>query len=134
MKDRLKKLRKEIGLKQREIAERIGVSTGTVGQWESGVALPGDARIYKICKELNVREEWLREGKGEMFAPKEEPSEEEQREAQKQFIIDVFKRLTEEQQDIVLDTLRTLAAEYQKNGVVKTQTNNGTILGDMTQN
>ena len=125
MKDRLKKLRKEIGLKQREIAERIGVSTGTVGQWESGVALPGDARIYKICKELNVREEWLREGKGEMFAPKEEPSEEEKRESQKQFVIDVFKRLKPEQQDVILDVLRDLVAEYQKNGSSKRKRTTG---------
>ena len=134
MKDRLKKLRKEIGLKQREIAERIGVSTGTVGQWESGVALPGDARIYKICKEFNVREQWLRKGEGEMFEPVPEPTGEEKREAQKQFLIDVFTSLKPEQQDFILETLQSWAARTNKAQVVKTQTNNGTILGDMTQN
>ena len=75
MKDRLKKLRKVLNLKQREVAERLGITVGTVGQWESGVAVPGDARIYQLCKEYNVRREWLERGEGEMFEPK--PTEEE---------------------------------------------------------
>ncbi|MBQ9875160.1 MAG: helix-turn-helix transcriptional regulator [Thermoguttaceae bacterium] len=69
MKDRLKQLRKTLGLKQREIAERLGVATGLVGSWESGSNEPGDARIYQICKEFRVRREWLEKGEGEMFEP-----------------------------------------------------------------
>lgn len=71
MKDRLKVLRKALGLKQREVAERLEVNVGVVGDWESGRAIP-KARIIQICNEFNVRREWLERGEGEMFKDKPE--------------------------------------------------------------
>lgn len=69
MKDRLKLLRKTLGLKQREVAERLGVNVGLIGQWESGTKAVGKARIYQLCKEYDVRREWLETGAGDMFEP-----------------------------------------------------------------
>ena len=66
MKYRLKELRKVLNLKQRELAERIGVSTNEVGSWESCRKVP-DSRLRLICKEFNVRRDWLENGEGEMF-------------------------------------------------------------------
>lgn len=68
MKDRLKELRKTLDLKQREVAEKLGVRTGDVGGWESGRNIP-DSRLRLLCKEYNVRREWLESGEGEMFEP-----------------------------------------------------------------
>lgn len=73
MNERLKELRKALGYKQRELAERLGVTIGLIGNWEAGSQPISDARIYQICKEFRVRREWLVDGKGEMFEP---PSEE----------------------------------------------------------
>ena len=70
MKDRLKELRKTLDLKQREVAEKLGVRTGDVGGWESGRNIP-DSRLRLLCKEYNVRREWLETGEGEMFEPGE---------------------------------------------------------------
>ncbi len=39
--DRLKQLRKEKGLTQANLAERLGVSKGTVAMWETGKRMPG---------------------------------------------------------------------------------------------
>ena len=69
MKDRLKELRKVLDIKQREVAERLGVAVGVVGTWESGGSPIPRARIYQLCKEYNVRREWLETGVGEMFEP-----------------------------------------------------------------
>lgn len=69
MRQRLKEFRKELGLKQREIAERLGINVGVVGGWECGRDPIPDARIYQLCNEYNVNEEWLRTGKGTMFNP-----------------------------------------------------------------
>lgn len=69
MKDRLKELRKTLNLKQREVAERLGVNTGVIGTWESGGSPIPRARIYQLCHEYNVRREWLETGVGEMFEP-----------------------------------------------------------------
>lgn len=73
MKERLKELRKVFNLKQRQLAERLGVTVGLVGTWESGSAPVPKTRIYQICKEFRVRRDWLEMGEGEMMEP---PSEE----------------------------------------------------------
>lgn len=69
MKERLKELRKALNLKQRELAEKLGVTVSLVGVWESGVQPISTTRIYQICKEFRVRREWLENGVGEMFEP-----------------------------------------------------------------
>lgn len=72
MNSRIKKLRKELDLTQEKFGARISVKGNTVAQWESGRNEPPDSAITFICREFNVREEWLRNGTGEMFEP--EPS------------------------------------------------------------
>lgn len=70
MKNRIKNLRKELNLTQQEFADKIGISRGNIGAYEVGKNVPSDAVISLICREFNVREEWLRTGEGEMFKPK----------------------------------------------------------------
>lgn len=70
MKNRIKNLRKELDLTQQEFADKIGISRGNIGAYEVGKNIPSDAVISLICREFNVREEWLRTGEGEMFGPK----------------------------------------------------------------
>ena len=67
MKDRLKKLRKELDLTQQAFAEKIGMKQNTIAQYEMGRTTPSDAIIFSICREFSVNEEWLRTGEGEMF-------------------------------------------------------------------
>ena len=67
MNERLRRLRRTLDLTQQDFSDKIGVKRNTVGQWEIGRNLPIDAVILSICREFNVSEEWLREGKGEMF-------------------------------------------------------------------
>lgn len=64
---RIKKLRKELDLTQTEFATRIGSVQNTVTGYESGRRNPSAPVISLICREFNVREEWLRDGKGDMF-------------------------------------------------------------------
>lgn len=67
MKDRLKALRKSLGLTQQAFGERLGVKQNTVAQYEIGRTIPSSPIISAICKEYNVNEHWLRTGEGEMF-------------------------------------------------------------------
>ena len=70
MKDRIKKIRKELDLTQQDFADRIGIARGNVGAYEVGKNAPSDAVIALICREFNVNEEWLRTGQGEPFIQK----------------------------------------------------------------
>ena len=67
MNERIKKLRKTLGLIQQEFAENIGIKRNTVAQYEIGRNEPIDAVISLICKAYNVSESWLRDGLGPMF-------------------------------------------------------------------
>ena len=67
MNNRIKELRKSLGLNQTEFGERIGVKQGSIASYESGARTPLDAVINSICREFNVSKIWLIEGRGEMF-------------------------------------------------------------------
>ena len=67
MKDRIKEVRKAVGLTQVEYGKRLGVAGNTVTNYENGMRNPSDAIINAICREFNVNEDWLRTGSGEMF-------------------------------------------------------------------
>lgn len=65
--ERLKQLRKLQKMTQKEFGEKIGVSGDTISSIETGKVNLTDRNISLICEKFNVNEEWLREGKGEMF-------------------------------------------------------------------
>mgnify|MGYP001103122186 FL=1 len=67
MKDRIKKIRKELDLTQQKFADKLGVQRNTIAMYEMGRTLPSDAIMRSICREFNVNEDWLRTGQGEMF-------------------------------------------------------------------
>ncbi|MCI8949838.1 MAG: helix-turn-helix transcriptional regulator [Lachnospiraceae bacterium] len=74
LKDRIKKLRKELDLTQQEFADKLGVSRNNIASYETGKSNLGDTAISLICTKFNVNEEWLRDGTGEMFI-KQSPDE-----------------------------------------------------------
>ena len=69
--ERIKQLRKELGLTQEKFADRIGLKRNSVALIELGRET-SDQTIFAICREFRVNEEWLRTGAGEMFIPSPE--------------------------------------------------------------
>ncbi len=75
MNERIKLLRKTLGLNQRDFGERIGISDPAVSKIEKGINMPSEQTIRSICREFNVDYFWLTEGIGsEMFIEKETDS------------------------------------------------------------
>ena len=70
MHERIKELRKALGLTQQKFADGMGVKQNTIAQYESGRNAPIDAVVTLICRTYGVNETWLRTGEGEMFQPK----------------------------------------------------------------
>lgn len=64
MKERLKKLRKKLGLSQEEFGRQIGIGKTAVSKLETGENSPSEQTIMLICKEFNINEVWLRTGEG----------------------------------------------------------------------
>lgn len=66
--ERLKELRKALKLSQAAFGDKIGIKQSTMGDIESGKNKLSERNFEAICRVFNVNPEWLREGKGEMFA------------------------------------------------------------------
>lgn len=67
MNERIKELRKSLGLSQEAFAERLGLKGSAVSHLESGRRNITNQNIVAICREFGVNEEWLRTGSGDMF-------------------------------------------------------------------
>lgn len=75
MKDRIKKIRKELDLTQQEFSGKIGSTQNIVANYETGRRNPSASVINNICKTFNINENWLRTGEGEMFVELTEDEE-----------------------------------------------------------
>lgn len=64
MNERIKELRKELGLSQESFGERLKITKASVSRIESGINNPSDQTIKLICSEFHVNENWLRTGDG----------------------------------------------------------------------
>ena len=67
MNERIKELRKALGLTQQDFADRIGSVQNTITGYETGRRAPSNQVVALICREFNVNENWLRTGEGQMF-------------------------------------------------------------------
>ena len=56
MQDRIKALRKSLGLTQKDFGERIGVQANTITSYESGVRTPNNSMILAICREYEEKD------------------------------------------------------------------------------
>ena len=46
----IKAARVNAGLSQKEVADRLGVSNKTIGNWENGITYPPADKIQEICE------------------------------------------------------------------------------------
>ena len=65
--ERVRLLRKELGLNQAQFAEKIGLKQAAIGLYENNQRGVADRIILLICEKYSVREEWLRDGIEPMF-------------------------------------------------------------------
>lgn len=56
---RIKELREEKGLSQKKLAEALGVSPGTIGNWESGIREPNFDMVTKVAEFFQVTVDYL---------------------------------------------------------------------------
>ena len=104
--DRIRHIRKVLGLKQGEFAKQIGLTQTALSMIELGKVVLTDKNIKLICATFAVDEIWLRTGKGEMFGPAS-PYENE--------LLEIFGKLTADTQEFILDMARNLLKRQEKN-------------------
>ncbi len=73
--ERIKTLRKVLGLTQEEFGKRIGRTKSAIATYEAGKREPDQTVLLLLEKEFNVNPGWLLEGKGEIFIDRYIPIE-----------------------------------------------------------
>lgn len=107
MKDRLKQLRKSLGLTQREFGEKIGMGDTAISHMEAGTTAINNQNINLICLTFGTSKEWLRDGIGEMFNNKTQTTEQENR------LLDLFRQLSPAAKEIFFEHVKKVA-DYEK--------------------
>lgn len=116
MNERIKELRKRLGLTQEEFSKRIGIKRNTLANYEIGRNDPIDGIIFSICRVFNVNEKWLRTGDGNMLTTV--PAGELDRLAERYNLPDMAKRiikafveLNEHDMNVVLRYIKKITVE-----------------------
>ena len=68
--ERVKAIRKELGLTLEKFGEKVGVGKTAISRIENGSNGLTEQMAKSICREFDVDYFWLTEGKGEMFIEK----------------------------------------------------------------
>ena len=67
--ERVKELRKTLGLTMEKFGNRLGVTKVAISNIERGNRKLTEQMLRSICREFDVNEDWLRTGEGEMLLP-----------------------------------------------------------------
>lgn len=123
MNERIKKLRKELGLTQEKFGERIGIKKNSLSQIENGINNVTEQILKSICREFHVNEDWLRHDTGEMFASS---STQEDLESS-------IQKLLSEKDNTTADLIKGIIITYEKLDLSDKQVINR-VIDDILQN
>jgi transcriptional regulator with XRE-family HTH domain len=107
---RIKELRKKLGLNQRDFSKLLSLSDGYIAGIEVNMRKVNDRIIKLIISEFGVNEDWLRFGNGDFFS-------EGKTDGKAARITSLFNNLPPHYQDVALGTIELLrkANEIEKN-------------------
>ena len=74
MNERIKLLRKSLGLSQSEFGQRIGITFTAVSKIEVGTNVPSEQTVKLICSTYHVNYLWLTRGEGDMMEALDRPA------------------------------------------------------------
>jgi len=103
--DRIRLIRKEIGLNQNDFAGRIGLTQTSMSMIELGKTALTEKNIKLICATFAINENWLRNGTGQMFESVS-PCEKE--------LLTIFGKLSADTQAFILDMAKNLLKRQEK--------------------
>jgi transcriptional regulator with XRE-family HTH domain len=108
MKERLKKLRKTLGITQGEFGKKIGMSDVAISYMESGRTALSKQNIRLICLTFGVREDWLENGNGDMMNDEAVLSDKERR------LLALFRQLSPRAREILIEYAENILSDEKK--------------------
>lgn len=102
MNERIRNLRKYLGLTMEKFGEQLGVGKTAISNIENGNRNVTEQMCKSICREYNVNEVWLRTGTGEMFVVHKDETA--------AIISDLMESINNKSYDFILDVLKVYQA------------------------
>jgi len=109
---RIKEVRSELQISQREFSKQIFVSQSSLGEIETGTRKVNNRIIQLICSQFNVNKEWIKTGKGNMF-------DVEKPDIKLEHLIDIYKQLDKPLQEYLLEQSEGLLKLHNENTITK---------------
>lgn len=103
--ERIKRALRIRGMRQYELCQITKIPKSAMSQYISGAFEPKQDRVYLIAKALNVSEAWLMGFDVPIERERVSPEEPKLSEGEK-MLLDLFKRVPEDQQQLVLQMIR----------------------------
>lgn len=137
--ERIKKIRTDADLTQKEFGEKIGVGRIYVSGWETNQVEPGKARLFVIAEKFSVNIDWLLTGEGEPYKNAVVVDPKTRDEIERAYIQSVFESLPEDVQRQILAVLHKLVDKCEQTTTKNVTTNNqievhGAINGNVVIN
>lgn len=124
MNERVKELRKALGLTMEKFGDRLGVHKTAIQKIENGTNNLTDQMLKLICREFSVNEDWLRTGSGEMFVVTrsdyiEKVSRSHNLDKLDETIINTYMSLEPEKRKIIKEYILAVAENYEEDEEAK---------------
>lgn len=116
METRLKELRLENGLRQKDVAEKIGVCTASYGFYENWINKPDPETLVKLAKLYNVSIDYLLGITDDFGVSTAAPTSDTYTTEEKQIIQD-YRKLTRGMREILRTTLKAMVNDSKKDTI-----------------
>ena len=115
---RLKELRKQRNLTQKDLAKILGVYPQSVGYYENNINKPDPDMLIKIADYFQVSVDYLLGREDDLGNISISGSPALELTADERELVDTFRRMTKETQAITLDTVHSLAGDNERGKIV----------------
>lgn len=110
---RIKERRKELHITQTQIQEQTGITTGNLSCIENGKYLPSSTALLELSKILNCSVDWILTGNSYIS---EKTSFSDIRENKEEKLISLFREMSSDDQDELIQIAQMKAAKRKKSG------------------
>lgn len=110
--DRLALIKERKGIRNRDIAQALGITDASVSQFCSGRTQPSSQTIDQIAEKFNINADWLRTGEGKPEPPAPDLSEAEEMAAHMgKLMRDYNPQVAQETVDRICQCIRSIPPE-----------------------
>lgn len=121
---RIKQKRTELGLTQRQVKEKTGISSGNLSEIENGSKLPSSPTLISLSNLLDCSIDWILKGETSTSSPQQFSN------GSEQALIEGFRLLSPEDREDIMSLLNTKLRRLKRDNQKLETLSNSQVLPD----